>query len=62
VNDTCYGLNNDAKLLCVQGASIDNFDVKTLKILFAQVKPDGKAYGLLSGALAAYEAKAGTIS
>jgi hypothetical protein len=43
--------------LCTKADAINKFDVQTLKTLFTEVNPNGKAYGLLSGALAAYEAK-----
>ncbi len=38
MNDTCYGVNHDAKLLCNNAAAIDSFDINRIKILFAEVK------------------------
>ena len=62
INDTCYGLSHDGKLLCKEANAIDNFNLPVLKTLFAEVNPKGTAHDLLSGALAAYAAKASTIS
>ena len=62
LNDTCYGANHDAKLLCEQAGAIDSFDVATLQKLMNEVSTDGKAYPLLSAALNAYELKAKTLS
>ncbi len=56
-NNTCYGINSAAKLLCTNAQAIDAFNVPTLTSLFAQVKKWSKAYDLLSWALAAYEIK-----
>ena len=47
-NNTCYGVNAAAKLLCVNAQAIDNFNVPTLQKLFTQVQPGTKAYDLLS--------------
>ena len=58
MNDTCYGVNHDAKLLCNNAAAIDSFDINRIKILFAEVKKWGTAYNLLSGAIATYQIKA----
>lgn len=59
----CYWLNTDAKLLCKNAQAIDTFNVQILQSMFKEVKPTGKAYGLLSGALIVYNAKvqSGTI-
>ena len=62
INDICYGLNSDAKLLCNQGNAIERFDVSTLQQLQNRVTTNGKAYNLLSGALVAYQAKVKTLS
>ncbi|MEI7562711.1 MAG: hypothetical protein WCJ39_03170 [bacterium] len=48
VNDICYGLNSDAKVLCRQANAIENFDVRSLQAMMEIVRPDGKAYNLLS--------------
>jgi hypothetical protein len=56
-NNTCYGVNASAKLLCNNGQAIENFNVPTLQLLFAQVKKGGMAYNLLSWALMKYESK-----
>ncbi|MCX6822574.1 MAG: hypothetical protein NTX91_01065 [candidate division SR1 bacterium] len=58
MNNTCYGVNHDAKLLCQNATAIDSFDINRIKILFAEVKKGGTAYTLLSGAIAAYQVKA----
>jgi len=58
MNNTCYGVNHDAKLLCNSAAAIDSFDINRIKILFAEVKKWGTAYNLLSGAIATYQVKA----
>lgn len=47
-DNVCYGTNHDAKLLCNNAQAIEAFDIPTLTSLFAQVKPDGQAYTLLS--------------
>jgi len=57
MNNTCYGINHDAKVLCKNAKAIDAFDITTIKTLVTQVKKDGQAYELLSGALASYEMK-----
>ena len=56
-NNTCYGTNGPAKLLCTNAKAIDNFNVPTLKAMFAKVEPGTKAYVLLSWALMAYQKK-----
>ena len=47
-NNTCYGVNAAAKLLCKNAQAIESFNVPTLQSLFAQVAPGTKAYDLLS--------------
>jgi len=59
-DNVCYGTNGQAKLLCKNAQAIENFNVPTLKTIFAQLKPGTEAYELISGALAAYESKAAT--
>lgn len=61
-NDTCYGTNHDAKLLCKQARAIDNFDVASLQKLVNEVKPNGKAYTLLNKSLDVYESKIKILS
>lgn len=57
-NDVCYGINGQAKLLCKNAQAIENFNIPELQKMFAQLKTGSEAYELVSGALAAYEAKA----
>lgn len=47
-NDTCYGLNTQAKLLCKNAQAIESFNVPTLQSLFAKMKEGSEAYDLLS--------------
>ncbi|MEI7557639.1 MAG: hypothetical protein WCJ45_02055 [bacterium] len=61
-NNVCYGWVRSAKLLCNNAQAIDNFNVPTLKSLFAQMKQGTQAYDFLSGALTAYAIKgSGTV-
>ncbi len=61
-NNVCYGTDRQAKKLCTNAQAIENFNVPTLKTLFAQAKPWTEVYGLLSWALAAYQEKwSGTV-
>lgn len=50
-NNTCYGLNADAKLLCSNKLDVDNFDVKNLENLLTKLNPDWKAYKLIRWSL-----------
>lgn len=56
-NDTCYGTNAAAKLLCNNAQAIESFNVPTLQSLLTQLKKDTEAYTLVAEALAAYEEK-----
>jgi len=56
-NDTCYGTNAAAKLLCNNAQAIESFNVPTLQSLLTQLKQDSEAYDLVAAALAAYEEK-----
>jgi hypothetical protein len=47
-NNVCYGTDRQAKKLCNDAQAIENFNVPTLKTLFAQAKPGTEVYGLLS--------------
>ena len=61
-NNTCYGINRDAKLLCKNAKAIANFNIITLQSLQKQVKQWGQAYEILSGVLAVYQQQSsGTI-
>lgn len=61
-NNICYGFDKAAKTLCNNAQAIENFNVTTLKALFAQMKQGTQAYDLLSGALTAYAVKgSGTV-
>ena len=62
MNGVCYGLNSDAKLLCKNASAIDAFDIQTINKLFGEVKKNGTAYDLLSGSLAAFQAKSASFS
>lgn len=62
LNDTCYGINHDAKVLCKQAGAIDQFNVATLQKMMNEVRADGKAYGLLNKALDTYEIKIQTLT
>jgi len=57
VDDTCYGINSDAKILCENGAAIDTFSVKTLRPLLTNMTSGSQGYNLLSGALAKFDSK-----
>lgn len=56
-NDTCYGINHDAKLLCENWNAVDNFDVKALKPLLAQMNSWSDAYTILNAALTTFAKK-----
>ena len=56
-NNKCYGINHDAKILCENGISVDNFDVKTLKPLLAQMNSWSDAYTILNTALTTFTKK-----
>ncbi len=61
-DNTCYGTNKQAKLLCNNAQAIESFNIPTLTSLFTQVKPGTDAYKFLSWALAAYKEKgSGTV-
>ncbi|MDR3168571.1 MAG: hypothetical protein LBU27_02165 [Candidatus Peribacteria bacterium] len=55
-SDHCYGTNTEAKLLCANSEAIDNFQVATLKKLYAEL-PDKASEGavLLKEALDAFD-------
>jgi len=38
-NNTCYGTNGAAKMLCKNAQAIDSFNVSTLQAMFVKVKP-----------------------
>jgi len=57
INDTCYGINSDAKILCENWTAIDNFEVKSLRPLLAKLDTQSQGYVLLSGALAKFDSK-----
>jgi hypothetical protein len=54
-NNTCYGVNSQAKLLCKNAEAIESFNIPTLETIFAELKPGTEAYDLVSGAIAAYQ-------
>lgn len=58
-NNTCYGIDRQAKMLCNNAQAIESFSVPTLETLFAKSKPGTIVYGLLSWALAEYKIKWG---
>ena len=47
-NDTCYGTNGAAKLLCTNAQAIETFNVPVLQKMFTQVQQGSVAYNLLS--------------
>ncbi len=57
INNTCYGTDHDAKILCENGAAVDWFKVKVLRPLLKDMKSGSQAYNLLSGALANFTNK-----
>jgi hypothetical protein len=62
-SDHCYGLNNEAKLLCANSEAIDNFEIKTLKSLYEQLEnKDSQAAILLQDALTAFNEHTGDIN
>jgi hypothetical protein len=56
-NDTCYGTNAQAKLLCNNAEAIESFDIPTLQKILTELKEETEAYDLVAKALAAYEEK-----
>lgn len=50
-DNTCYGLNHDAKILCKDGVAVDNFDVARLEYNLSQMKTSSQTYNILSWAL-----------
>jgi len=60
-NNTCYGINGQAKLLCKNAQAIESFNVPTLQNLLTQLKPNKEAYTLVAAALDIYEER-GTTS
>lgn len=56
-SDTCYSLNQAAQLLCSNSDAVDNFEIKTLKEIYANLKDkESKGAVLLQEALKAFEA------
>ncbi|HBB03463.1 TPA: hypothetical protein DCZ39_00970 [Patescibacteria group bacterium] len=47
-NNTCYGIERAAKMLCNNAQAIESFNVPTLETLFAKTKPGTVPYNLLS--------------
>ncbi|MDR0606949.1 MAG: hypothetical protein LBG52_01035 [Candidatus Peribacteria bacterium] len=59
-SEGCYGMNAEAKLLCANSEAIDNFEVETLKKVYAEMS-DKTSEGavLLSEALDAFDLQTG---
>jgi len=57
-DNTCYGLDNGAKLLCNNRQAVDSFDISFLKSILPKVSTKSKLYQILSGAINTYESKA----
>lgn len=56
-DNTCYGINSQARLLCKNAQAIENFNIPTLQTVFNQLKPGTQAYNILSWAIATYKKK-----
>lgn len=56
-NNTCYGLNNDAKILCDNKYDVDNFDVKNLEDIITKLSIDGEAHNLVKSSLDIFYSK-----
>ena len=50
-DNTCYGLNKWAKLLCKNSTAVDNFNVAILEQLLPEMRVNSQAYDILSWAL-----------